>query len=265
MKCFIGLFTIAAILIVAQSAESDYSYSAQNAWPETCVTGKKQSPINVITSNVQCNGALTSLWLSSEYYYPIPGIFENKGHTVQFTPRSGTSARMLTPFGTYNLVQVHMHWGTYLGLGSEHYVDGVGSDLEVHFVHQKEGAVDTTSCDYNAVLSVRGSLVYAASGGIFNLLDVTNINTYGAYVSYDYGISLSELLPRNLDYYYYQGSLTTPNCDEKVQWFLLKSTISVPSAYLANLRNVRDKLGNPITFNYRYLQPLNGRVVQVLC
>ena len=263
MKCFIGFFIIAAVLTVAQSGESDYSYSAQYEWPGSCLTGKKQSPINVITRNVQCNSALTSLWLSHEYYYPMDGLFKNKGHTVQFTPKSGINARMMTPIGTYKLLQVHMHWGTGHGQGSEHFVDGVASELEVHFVHQKEGAVDTTACDYYAVLGVRGSLSYVASSGIFSQLDVTNIKTYGAYSIHVHGISLSDLLPSNLDYYYYQGSLTTPGCDETVQWFLLKNTISVPSAYLANLREVLDKYRHPVTSNYRYYQALNGRVVQV--
>ena len=264
MKYFSGLFTIAAVVTVAQSeGTSDYSYSAQSKWSKTCVTGMKQSPINVKTWDVQCNYALTSLWLSDEYYYSMDGTFENKGHTVEFTPNSGTNAYMQTPVGKYNLVQVHMHWGTGQGQGSEHLVDSVASELEVHFVHQKDGAVDATGSDKYAVLSVRGTMWYVFSGGIFSKLDVTNIKTNGSNPISVTGVYLSDLLPSNLDYYYYQGSLTTPRCDEKVRWFLLKNTIGVPQTYLAKLRTVQDKSGEAITFNYRNTQALNGRIVQV--
>ena len=45
-------------------------------------------------------------------------------------------------------------------------------------------------------------------------------------------VRYSDLLPDELDYYYYEGSLTTPGCSEVVQWFLLKQTIEIPTAYL---------------------------------
>ena len=71
-----------------------------------------------------------------------------------------------------------------------------------------------------------------------------------------------DLLPSDLSYYYYEGSLTTPTCDQVVQWFLLKETISIPSAYLMQLREVEEnKQGDLLTFNYRDTQDLNGRQV----
>ena len=260
MKWFIGVFTIAAVLAVTQSKSSYINYSAQYKWPGVCTTGQKQSPINVITSNVQCNANLTPLQLSNEYSQEISGTFENNGHSVDFTPDSSVNAIMTTPVGNYKLKSFHMHWGAGQGKGSEHLVNGVASELEVHFVHVKVNAKITTASDYYAVLSVRGSMHYDFTYGIFSQLDVTKVLKYGAKSSVS-GIYMSLLLPYNRDYYYYQGSLTTPDCNESVQWFLLKNTIAVPLPFLAKLRKVRDNIGNPITTNYRKTQPLNGRIV----
>ena len=49
-----------------------------------------------------------------------------------------------------------------------------------------------------------------------------------------------------------------------VQWFLLKETISIPSAYLAQLREVEEnEEGDRLTFNYRNTQDLAGRQVSL--
>ena len=76
------------------------------------------------------------------------------------------------------------------------------------------------------------------------------------------GFRFDSFLPKNLDYYYYEGSLTTPPCSETVQWFVLKERITVPGAYLEQLREVEeDKEGDLLEFNFRMPQALAGRVV----
>lgn len=266
MEFITEVLIIAAIVTLAQSSTtSDYSYSAQDEWPGVCTTGQRQSPINVITRNVHCNAYLSPLQFSNEYCRPMSGNWENKGHAVEFTPKSGINAIMTTPVGQYKLQQLHFHWGAGQGQGSEHLINGVASELEIHFVHKKVNIVDETARDAFAVMSVRGSMQDAPIGGVFSQLDVSNIKSYGSSPVPISGIYLSSLLPGNSDYYYYQGSLTTPDCNEIVQWFLLKDTIGVPASYLASLRTVRDKDGNPIRFNFRKTQPLNGRTVYQVC
>ena len=73
---------------------------------------------------------------------------------------------------------------------------------------------------------------------------------------------MADLFPNNHDYYYYEGSLTTPDCNETVQWFVYKNLIEVPQAYLQDLRRIkRDASGNLLTFNFRDTQRLNNRQV----
>ena len=37
-----------------------------------------------------------------------------------------------------------------------------------------------------------------------------------------------DLLPKDKDMYTYQGSLTTPPCNEVVQWLIFRQTVSLP-------------------------------------
>ena len=63
----------------------------------------------------------------------------------------------------------------------------------------------------------------------------------------------SNLLPREMDFYSYEGSLTTPPCTEKVKFFILKSQVNI----------AREQVGAfPFKKNARPVQPLNERVIQ---
>ena len=75
------------------------------------------------------------------------------------------------------------------------------------------------------------------------------------------GIKYTDLLPQNRDYYHYEGSLTTPLCDETVQWFVLKHPIRVPGAYLDDLRKVEENAqGDFLTFNFRHSMAVKWRL-----
>lgn len=80
--------------------------------------------------------------------------------------------------------------------------------------------------------------------------------------------SLNQFLPSTGagdSYYYYQGGLTTPMCNEIVLWtnFVTKNTIS--ESQLAMLRALKDGAGTgtSIVDNYRDPQPLNGRTLNL--
>jgi carbonic anhydrase len=263
MKWFIGVIIVASVLAVqSRHTNVNFRYSAQNKWPGACTSGQKQSPINVITKDVKCNTSLTALQFSNQYFKRISGNFENDGHSVVFTPYWRINAVMTTPVGQYKLLSIHMHWGSARHRGSEHLVDSKASDLEVHFVHVKQHAQDKTASDYHAVLSVRGSRQSNKLTETFTKLAVRKVRKYHSKI-YVSGIRLSSLIPSNLDYYYYQGSLTTPSCDQNVQWFLLKNKIGVDFYYLAMLAQgyVHTSDGKSIVSNCRQIQPLNGRTV----
>ena len=62
-------------------------------------------------------------------------------------------------------------------------------------------------------------------------------------------LRLEKLLPMNIDKYYrYPGSLTTPGCDEVVDWFVVHEPIlTISDEQVLNFQSVEDKSGYPVT------------------
>ena len=67
-------------------------------------------------------------------------------------------------------------------------------------------------------------------------------------------VNAADLLPADLSYYSYDGSLTTPPCTEGVRWFVLRSPAEVSSEQLARFAAL-------YPHNFRPTQPLNERTV----
>jgi carbonic anhydrase len=63
------------------------------------------------------------------------------------------------------------------------------------------------------------------------------------------------LLPHDLTYYMYMGSVTAPPCTEGVTWFVLKIPVDISAKQI-------EAFAKLYPHNVRPLQPLNGRVVK---
>uniref|UniRef100_A0A8C0FGS9 Carbonic anhydrase 1 n=1 Tax=Bubo bubo TaxID=30461 RepID=A0A8C0FGS9_BUBBB len=76
----------------------------------------------------------------------------------------------------------------------------------------------------------------------------------------------SSLLPKSMDYWTYNGSLTHPPLHESVIWIILKEPITISSEQLAQFRTILSSAEGetpcPILSNHRQPQPLKGRVVR---
>jgi carbonic anhydrase len=70
----------------------------------------------------------------------------------------------------------------------------------------------------------------------------------------DIKINAMDLLPADHGFYRFPGSLTTPICNEGVQWYLMKSPIEMSEAQIAKYKKYYHGTARP-------LQPLNGRPV----
>lgn len=69
-----------------------------------------------------------------------------------------------------------------------------------------------------------------------------------------------QLLPDNRSSYFrYEGSLTTPSCDEAVIWTVLDHTVPFAIAQIERFKQVKDVDGALLTHNFRQLQRLNSR------
>ena len=62
-------------------------------------------------------------------------------------------------------------------------------------------------------------------------------------------LSLERLIPFRINKYYrYPGSLTTPACDEVVEWFLIHEPIlTISDLQILEFQSVEDKNGYPVT------------------
>ena len=254
--------------IVASQGDHDWDYTNQEAWKHVTgwnCDGIRQSPVNIDTNTLVLNTDLITprLWNFEQYYN---GTFTNNGHTVRFDPAPDSpTALFQNHLGTYELQQVHFHWGATNTRGTEHTTNGGGLSGEVHFVTQKITGLPTDR-DALAVLGVfliDHNLVHL-TGSWQELYTNMPIGDHSA--NPVYGVRLDDFLPPNFtlgNYYYYEGSLTTPPCSEVVQWFVLGEPIYMSTDFTDKLRTVVGSTGGALTMNYRYTQPLRGRRVMI--
>ena len=66
--------------------------------------------------------------------------------------------------------------------------------------------------------------------------------------------NLKTFFPRETQYYHYNGSLTTPPCNESVAWFVMKTPMEVSVGQVSSFTAVMHQNARPV-------QPLHGRVV----
>lgn len=251
-----------------------WGYGADNGpakWHETfpIANGPRQSPIDIVTGEVQHGPKLRPLTLR---YDPSASLdIINNGHSVQvtFLDEEDTSTLKEGPItGTYRLKQFHFHWGSSDDKGSEHTVDGKMYPAELHLVHW-----NTKYPNFGEAASKSDGLAVV---GVFleignenpqlqKVLDALQaVNGKGTQTSFaDFDPTL--LLPNTLDYWTYNGSLTTPPLLESVTWIVCKQSISVSSSQMEKFRALLfSGEGEPechMVDNYRPPQPLKDRKV----
>lgn len=226
------IFAVMAIVSTGVFAQEEWSYSfpsGPNQWAGTCAAGAAQSPIAIENGDIQefknttYDSELKDLKLSWTSTNTKP--FYN-GHTVQVPYAAGSETEFQGE--VFPLAQFHFH------SPSEHTLNEKFYPLEIHFVHQtKEGKILVVG------IFVEEGKFNAALSDVWDARDISGQN----------------LLPTDLKYFHYKGSLTTPPCTEGVTWIVLKEPIEASREQLIVLQKIT---GGP---NNRPLQPLNRRVI----
>ncbi|KAM4624608.1 carbonic anhydrase [Polymixia lowei] len=232
--------------------------------------GTRQSPINIIPNEVHYDPSLRALKL--KYDPSNSKDIINNGHTFQVDFVDDEDTCILTggPIsGIYRLRQFHFHWGARDDRGSEHTVNGIKFPCELHLVHW-----NTKYPSFGEAVSQPDGLavvgvflkIGAANPRLQKVLDaLMAINSKGKQTSFA-KFDPKTLLPGSLDYWTYDGSLTTPPLLESVTWIVLKEPISVSPAQMAKFRSLlfssEEEAPCCMVDNYRPPQPLTGRKVR---
>jgi carbonic anhydrase len=201
---------------------------------EACSSGHRQSPIDIRHATAADLPAL-------EFgYQPTSPAITNNGHTVQVNVPAG---QFLTVGGQrLELLQFHFH------TPSEERLNGKASAMVAHLVHR-----DTEG--HLAVVAVL--LEPGRKGSAFDtVLEHLPRHAGETLTVADFQLDLQALLPKDLGYYDFEGSLTTPPCSEGVHWMVLREAVKVQPRHIQAFRQL-------YAHNARPAQALWGRDVKV--
>jgi len=242
------LLLIAAVPALADCPAA-WGYEAENgpdrwgqmdkAWAP-CDTGKRQSPVDIVNAAAS-KSALPDL---TARYGAFPITVQNTGHEIKVWPLA--DGHLLVGTEVAMLVQFHFH------VPGEHEIDGQSADAEMHIVHVLP----------NKTHVALGVLIYKdgndkPNAGLAPILDLAPDNACTSAKADDYS-GLQALLPVNINSYFtYQGSLTTPACDETVTWYVLREPVTASEEQIKQLRVAHGAEGNA-----RPVQPLGKRVIR---
>lgn len=249
----IVLLPIAAVWITLSSRAQDggheqyvspwrtpWTYDGAAHWSDldseyAACSGKEQSPIDIRNTEKSELPALRFESKSAPLRYVI-----NNRYTVRVNYHPENGNFLLVGDTRYQLTQFHFHHP------SEEHVHGKAYDMEVHLMYQASDG------------KVAGVTVFAKPGRpnptiqkVWEHMPKTEGQEEVAGVD----INPSELLPTDMAYFMYTGSLTAPPCTEGVRWFVLKTPINLSAEQM-------DAFAKLYPNDARPLQSLNGRIVK---
>jgi carbonic anhydrase len=196
----------------------------------TCGKGKSQAPLNIkgpfekVRYNVVPD------------YKPGPLKIVNNGHTIQVNVTPGSKIRI--DGKAFDLLQFHFH------RPSEEHINGKPSAMVIHFVHKND----------SGELAVLGVLLQEGNEnpGIKTLWSYAPPKEGPEVAPDNVAFNPNNLLPREMEFFHYDGSLTTPPCTEKVKFFILKSQVNISKEQITQF---------PFKMNARPIQALNDRKI----
>ncbi|KAJ8035887.1 Carbonic anhydrase 14 [Holothuria leucospilota] len=241
--------------------------------------GISQSPVALRTVDAVSDPSLgpVELFGYNNRYLTMKGF--NNGHVVKFqviahAPPRPKPARLQNSRyavdNSYHLAEIHIHWGNANNRGSEHSLDGRYFPAEIHFVHK----LSRLSMD-QALNTPKGLAVLGAFIGIGQTdnpayepitASLAGIMYKNMSNSLPFRETLRKLLPQDVSQFFrYDGSLTTPTCNEVVVWTVYKNPVWISMRQMSSFRRLMKTYQNeppqPLRDNFRPVQPINGRQI----
>jgi carbonic anhydrase len=253
------VFLVGAALLTSLSSQAQWKtrweYEGARGpdhWSEldpayaSCNAGKEQSPIDIEASE---KTALPALHFESRNG-PLKYLMNN-GYTIRvnYHDAAGTGNLLSVGDQTFQLMQLHFHHP------SEEFIHGKAYDMVAHLMYQssdgkvagvavllKAGKANETIQRIWEHMPTTESKVLPDFSHQEEMIPGVEINPAG-------------LLPNDVSYYTYMGSVTAPPCTEGVRWFVLKTPVDISREQISAFAKLYPHDARPI-------QPLNGRVVK---
>jgi carbonic anhydrase len=211
-----------------------------------CNVGKEQSPVDIENTERARLPALRFESRSEPLNYLV-----NNGHTIRvnYHDAPGTGSALVVGDTRYQLQQFHFH------RPSEEYIHGKGSDMVAHLMYKSEdGKV------VGVAVLLKAGKANATVQKLWDHMPLTESKVLPDFSHQEQSIpgveiDPSGLLPHDLGYYTYAGSVTAPPCTEGVTWYVLKAPVDISQAQI-------DAFAKLYPHDVRPVQPLNGRIVK---
>jgi len=256
---------IASVLLVLSAALAPLSSQAQwkthwdyegprgaDHWTEldpdyaACNLGKEQSPIDIQSAEKEELPPLQFDFKSRPLKYLV-----NNGHTIRvnYHDAAGAGDRLTIGDKTYQLTQFHFHHP------SEEYIHGKPYDMVAHLMFQSSDG---------KVVGVAALLKTGRSNPtiqrIWEHMPKTESKVLADFSHQEEEVAGVEinpagLVPHDLAYYTYMGSVTAPPCTEGVKWLVLKTAVEMSAKQIHAFAVLYPNDTRPV-------QPVNGRVVK---
>ena len=259
MKIFTCIVGIILLLPNILTKVIDFS---EKDWPAVNCKGLRNSPIDFPT-NYSYNTSNYFEILSTDYKnianlrfnitndksFHVPGI--NKDMGTLFVRKNGITYK-------YTVFDIHFH------ILAEHTFGGKAGDVEFHIIHEKDTAylaanniTDTEEDKVNKYLVV-GTVFEATSPNDHPEFEKFRISAAGVPENIT-DLNLKVFSNPDQSYYHYVGGLTTPNCDEIVNWVVNTTPVKISSRQNVAIRKWITALYP--NGNTRAVVPLNTRTI----
>ncbi|KAF7488296.1 Carbonic anhydrase-related protein 10 [Sarcoptes scabiei] len=258
-----------------------------------CSKGHRQSPIDIRPNLLLFDPNLKSLAISKNR---ITGIIENDGHSVVFHQNDPQSDHLAANHSEYNQIEqqqsqsistitikggplsysyvfhkLRIHFGLTDSSGSEHQLSGFQFPGEIQLIGYNAElfeSYDDASRKPNGLVGIAIFLKIdtKSSSAIEIFTSQLNKIRYRGQKASLKSFSLRDLFPDDQNYLTYEGSLTTPSCDESITWIIINKPLSITKNQIQSFRNLMqgsiESPKAPLGNNFRSIQSINDRVIR---
>ena len=222
----------------SEKCEPNFTYEegpqGPSHWEGVCNTGHMQTPINITSPQIVPIPPLPPLQFK---YQPADLDIVNDCNQYQIKVRFPDNQWLRVARKPYRLSEIDFHEP------GENAVNGTRAPMGILLIHLSPEST---------FLMIEVPVVVGKENSVIKTL-LENIPNGGKErVVAGVKISAADLLPADHGFYRFPGSLTTPICNEGVQWYLMKHPIEMSKDQIAQFKKYYHDTARP-------LQPLNNR------